>query len=178
VGRNSGPLGTTDVVAARKDTKPLVIESPAPPKASESKPENPPADTKPVETKAQQPAPSKPEPAKSAPPKQAQAKVELPKYEPVKPEPAKSKPAAPAAGAEASGGQSYLQLTATTQHEAEVYADVLKKKGFKAITSAVPDKPGLVRVLVGPIADSEINKTKSDLKAAGFPGDQAIKRQL
>jgi len=183
VGRNSGPLGTTDVVAARKETKPLVIESPAP-KGSESKPENPPpADTKPVETKAQQPESSKPEPsktepAKSAPPKQEHAKVELPKYEPVKPEPAKPKPAPPAPSADASGGQSYLQLTATTQHEAEVYADVLKKKGFRAITAVVPDKPGLVRVLVGPIADTEINKTKSDLKAAGFPGDQAIKRPL
>lgn len=164
VGRNSGPLAGNEVAAAPKESKPLVVDSPAP-KPQESKPESP------QETKAQEPKPAQTQPQQPEP-----SKSELPKYEPVKHEPAKSRPepAAPPS----SGPQSYLQLTATTQHEAEVYADVLKKKGFKAITAVVPEKPGLVRVLVGPLSDGEINKTKSELTAAGFPGDKAIKRSL
>jgi cell division septation protein DedD len=67
-------------------------------------------------------------------------------------------------------------LTATSEHEATVYVDVLRKKGFKAQSAEVPEKHGLFRVLVGPVADGGLNKTKADLQAAGFPGDQAIKR--
>jgi hypothetical protein len=40
----------------------------------------------------------------------------------------------------------------------------------------IPDKRGTFRVLVGPLADGNVNKTKADLQAAGFPGDKAIKR--
>ena len=94
--------------------------------------------------------------------------TKAPEPEPKKPEPKKDD-APSAAGA-------YLQLTATSPHEAEVYVDVLKKKGFKAITSAVPDNPNLIRVMVGPLADHEIARTRADLVAAGFPGDKAIKR--
>jgi cell division septation protein DedD len=157
VGRNSGPIQPTEAVAARKESKPLVIDSPAPP-AAEPKAESP-AETKPQ--KAEHP----PEPAKKPDP--VKFKPE-PKPEPPRPV---ERPAEQPAG-----GQFYLQLTATGQHEAEVYVDVLKKKDFKAITAAVPEKPGLYRVLVGPMPESAVNKTKSDLKAAGFPGDQAIKR--
>ncbi len=95
-----------------------------------------------------------------------------PEPESKKQEAAKKQEPAPEAPA-ASGGV-YLQLTATSQHEAEVYLDVLKNKGFKAITQAVPEKPGLVRVMVGPLADNAVSKTRADLVAAGFPGDKAI----
>jgi len=169
VGRNSGPLQPGEVVASRKDSKPMVVESAAPAsKAAEPKPEAPP------ETKPQEPEAPKPEPVKTEPVKQEPVKKEQPKPEPVK----QAAPPAAAPAEQPVAGSVYLQLTATTQHEAEVYADVLKKKGFKAITSIVPDKPGLVRVLVGPMPESSVNKTRSDLKAAGFPGDQAIKRAM
>jgi cell division septation protein DedD len=170
VGRNSGPLAPAEVVATRKESKPIVIESPVP--AAEPKVQ-PPVETKPQvpETK-KQPDPPKPQPAK----------VEQAKPEPVKPGPFKkfepATKAPPPRAEQPAGGQTYLQLTATSQHEAEVYADVLKKKGFKAITAAVPDKPGLIRVLVGPIPESGVAKTREDLTAAGFPGDKAIKRPL
>ena len=53
---------------------------------------------------------------------------------------------------------------------------MLRKKGFKAIAAEIPEKPGLFRVLVGPLADGGVNKMKSDLQSAGFPGDKAIRR--
>ena len=54
--------------------------------------------------------------------------------------------------------------------------DVLKKKGFRAIESPVPNKEGWFRVLVGPIPDGSVNKTRADLESSGFPGDKAIKK--
>jgi flagellar biosynthesis GTPase FlhF len=70
----------------------------------------------------------------------------------------------------------YLQLAATTQHEAEAMVDLLRRKEFRSIASEVPEKPGLYRVLVGPLSDSGVGKSRSELSAAGFPGDKAIKR--
>jgi hypothetical protein len=40
----------------------------------------------------------------------------------------------------------------------------------------IPEKPGVFRVLVGPLADGTLNKTKTDLTSSGFPGDKAIKK--
>src|SRR5579862_6192193 len=64
VGRNSGPMGGTEVVAARKDPKPTVIESAGPAKTSDPKPES-----AAVETRPQQADPVKTEPAKTELPK-------------------------------------------------------------------------------------------------------------
>jgi cell division septation protein DedD len=69
-----------------------------------------------------------------------------------------------------------LQLAATTRREADIEVDVLRKKGFKAMAAEIPEKPGMFRVLVGPIPEGEVNKTKTDLNSAGFPGDKAIRR--
>ena len=44
------------------------------------------------------------------------------------------------------------------------------------IAAEVPEKPGLFRVLVGPVTDSAVNRTRTDLQGAGFPGDKAIRR--
>jgi cell division septation protein DedD len=159
VGRNSTPLSTADAAPAYK-TKPGVVDSPTPTPepvidASSSAP--------PKETAPQQPAPEPkaPETKPRETPKQV-AKAESPK-----PAPAGDSPAS---------GQIYLQLAATSKHEADIEVDVLRKKGFKAIAAEIPEKPGTVRVLVGPLAGESINKTKSDLNAAGFPGDRAIRR--
>ncbi len=81
-----------------------------------------------------------------------------------------------AASAPPASGEIYLQLVATAKAEADVMVDVLRQKKFKAVSVQIPDKPGLYRVLVGPLADGTLNKTKSDLQASGFPGDKAIKK--
>jgi len=159
VGRNSGPLVSPEVVASRKESKPLVVDS--------STPSTPtPAAGPPTETAPQQPA-SEPTPKP----------VEHVKTEPPpKPEPKERPKPAPAATDQPASGQTYLQLAATSQHEAEIEVDVLRKKGFKAITAEIPEKRGTFRVLVGPLPEGSTNKTKSDLTAAGFPGDKAIRR--
>src|SRR5579875_3854483 len=112
-----------------------------------------------VDTAAPAPAPSSPAEAASAPVPAAEPKEESPK-------PAET----PASG------QTYLQLAATTRREADIEVDVLRKKGFKAMAAEIPEKPGMFRVLVGPIPEGEVNKTKTDLNSAGFPGDKAIRR--
>ncbi len=119
-----------------------------------------------VDSAASTPTPVAETPAATPEPKP----VESPKPEPPKPSPASAPANSPAAG------QTYLQLAATTKHEADIEVDVLRKKGFKALDIENPDKPGLFRVLVGPIPEGGLNKTKSDLDAAGFPGDRAIRR--
>ena len=165
VGRNSGPVASTEIAANPKESKPLVVDSPAGAPPSESKPSTV-IETRPQQSESKKDSEKHEEPRAFNPPPKPEPKKAP---EPVKKSPEPEQPAA---------GTVYLQLTATTQHEAEVYADVLKKKGFKAITSIVPDKPGLVRVLVGPMPETSVNKTRSDLTAAGFPGDAAIKRAM
>lgn len=168
VGRNSGPA-QVDVASARKpEQKPLVVDSPAP---QETQPaaSAPAATPAPTSTQAQQP----PEEAKP------EAKVE-PKPAPKREEPKKKEPPAPkekpAPAAAPASGQTYLQLVATAKAEADVMVDVLHQKKFKAIAVEIPEKPGLFRVLVGPLADGTLNKVKSDLQSSGFPGDKAIKK--
>lgn len=151
VGRNSAPIAAADATPVHKESKPLVVDSPAP-----------------------TPTPA-PAPADSAPPKEtAPQQPESPKHA-AKSEPQAPTPPPPSADAPASG-QTYLQLAATSKREADIEVDVLRKKGFKAFASEIPDKAGTYRVLVGPLADGSVNKTKSDLNAAGFPGDRAIRR--
>jgi outer membrane biosynthesis protein TonB len=154
VGRNSGTV-TADVVATpAPDGKPQVVEPPA--KIVEPTPA-PPA---PTETSPQQPAKeAEPEPA-----------PEPAKPEKVKAEPVRSGSSHPAAG------QTYLQLAATSKHEADIMVDVLRKKSFKAMAAEIDEKPGTFRVLVGPITDTTANKMRADLQGAGFPGNAAIRR--
>jgi DedD protein len=186
LGRNSGPM-SSEVASARKADKPLVVDSPgrdttpgSTSPSSTSPSSTSPASASPTSTSPTTTSTPKTEPEPSPKPEKSKpvetAKAQAPKPEPTKtkpPEPVKPTPAPPR-GELASG--IYLQLTATSEHEATVYIDVLRKKGFKAQSAEVPDKRGLFRVLVGPVAEGNVNKTKADLKAAGFPGDQAIKR--
>jgi cell division septation protein DedD len=166
VGRNSGPAQVDVASTRRPDTKPMVVESPAP-----------------QETPAASSAPAAAAPASTQPQRPVEeAKVEPKKEEPKKPEPKKKdepKPKeqpAPKATAAPQSGQTYLQLAATAKTEADVMVDVLHQKKFKAIAVEIPEKPGVFRVLVGPLADGSLNKTKSDLTSSGFPGDKAIKK--
>ena len=149
VGRNSGTL-TADVAATpAPDSKPPLVEPPA--KIAETAPA-PPA---PTETAPQQPAKeAEPEPA--------------PTPAPAKPEKVKSEPAHSAAS-HPSAGQTYLQLAATSKHEADIMVDVLRKKSFKAMAAEIDEKPGTYRVLVGPITDTTANKMRADLQGAACP---------
>jgi len=172
VGRNSAPLvGADNVVASRKEGKPIVVEP-----ASPREPAATPAPNAPTETAAQLPPASTPTPA---PPKREVKAEPTPAPKPEKkPEPVKSGPAPliPSSGAQPVAGDIYLQLVATAKAEADVMVDVLRKKGFKAMAVQHPEKPALYRVLVGPLPDGQVNKTKADLQSAGFPGNAAIKK--
>ena len=59
---------------------------------------------------------------------------------------------------------------------AEIMVELLRKKSFSAITAEVPEKPGVFRVLVGPVAEADVAKIRTDLQNASFPGKDAIKR--
>ncbi len=75
-------------------------------------------------------------------------------------------PAAPAS-AEPQPGQTYLQVMAVKRIDAEVVARTLKEKGFN--TTLAPARDDLVRVLVGPYADTaSLGKAKAELENAGF----------
>jgi outer membrane biosynthesis protein TonB len=168
LGRNSGPLAPE--AGVRKTEKPLVVESPG-------------RDNPPPVRKAEPPAapPDNPQPRPEAR-REEPAKVERtpePKPEPVKAPPQERKaekapPPATASNEPASG--TYLQLAATSEREADLEAEKLRKKGFKTVVAEIPDKRGMFRVLVGPLSDGSVNKTKADLQSSGFPGDKAIKR--
>jgi len=200
VGQHSTPLVTAEATA-KTAIKPIVVESPreSPSETTHETPRESPgsASTRPSEpvrsapitTAPQQPAEApkaaKAEPAKA--PKSEPVKSEPVKSEPVKSEPvksAKAEKANPAAKAAATPppasistpSGTYLQLAATTKREADIMVDVLRQKKFSATTAQVPEKPDLFRVLVGPVAEAQVNKTKADLQSAGFPGDKSIKR--
>src|SRR5579883_1143064 len=99
-----------------------------------------------------------------------------PKEESPKPVAKTGAPKGPSAAENPASGQTYLHLAATTKREADIEVDVLRKKGFQAIDAEIPEKPGMYRVLVGPIPDGGVNKIRTDLNSAGFPGDKAIRR--
>jgi len=174
VGRHSRLAAVADVnPTSKRETKPPV-ESPAP---------------RPAE-----PAPAEPQPRKSASPaptttgQQQPAETPKPqKNKTVNSEPVKSVKAEKAEreeaakSASATGGApsgTYLQLAARTKGEADIMVNALRQKKFAVITAEVPGKPGLFRVLVGPLAEAQVSKTKTDLQSAGFPGDRSIKRSF
>jgi cell division septation protein DedD len=150
--RNAAPVVSADVTPHRTESKPLVVDSPAP--AS---------------------------PAPDAAPQQAistQPQTSAPVREPTSPDVPKVSSAprpAPSGGQPAPG--TYLQLSATTlKAEADTMVDVLRNKSFPALTAEIPERPGTYRVLVGPLADADVNKTRAALQDASFPGKDAIKK--
>jgi hypothetical protein len=74
-----------------------------------------------------------------------------------------------AASAEPGPGQTYLQVAAVKKPQAEMLVDVLKEKGFRAVSAPLAPGADLYRTLVGPLRDaSEVARTKADLENAGF----------
>jgi len=156
VGRNSETTTAEVTPAPSVDVKPPATETAAP-EAPAKNPDPPPVASTPTETAPQQP--TVPAERTSDPPKRE------PKAEP-----------RTAAGSHPTAGQTFLQLAATSKHEADIMVDVLRKKSFRALAAEIDEKPGTFRVLVGPITDTTANKMRADLQGAGFPGNAAIRR--
>lgn len=155
----------TPTPAAPVRTAPQVAETaPEPAKAPTKQPQ--------VEAKAEK---AKTEKAKADKAKAEKAKSETAKTPPPAPKQTTAAKAAPSSGQPVSG-RTYLQLSATDKDKAEVMVELLRRKNFAAIAAPVAEKPGLFRVLVGPLADNALPQTKAQLKAGGFPGDEAIRR--
>lgn len=172
VGKNSAPP-LNAAVAPQGEREALVIPpaAPAPPSA-ETTPQDSPDASAPAAA-----APAKPEPVPTPQPPEASAKSKT--LPPFQPEPAAR------AGISAKRtplvsqpipGRVYLQLSATDRDSAEGMADLLRGRGFAAIAAQVPERPELFRVLVGPLEESEIAKTRADLKAKNFPSEEAVRR--
>jgi len=161
VGRNSSPVGAPEVASRRPETKSADADSSSsaretPAKAPVDLPKE--TDSQPKETASQQGPATKPAP----PPEPA-------------PAPAKA-PARAAASAEPQSGKTYLQISAVDRDKAEIYVERLRKQNFSAIMAEIPEKPGVFRVLVGPVAEADLNKVRADLTNASFPGKDAVKR--
>jgi cell division septation protein DedD len=154
VGRNSGTVTAELTPVPGVDARPSGTERPA------GSPEPAPVMSAPTETAPQQPAP---------PATVAERAPEPPKREP-------KAETRTASGSHPVAGQTYLQLAATSQHEADIMVDVLRKKSFRAMAAEIEEKPGTFRVLVGPITDTTANKMRAYLQGAGFPGNAAIRR--
>jgi cell division septation protein DedD len=169
VGRNSAPIATE--ASTIRGVAPPVADSATRPAETPTLP----ADSSPVETAPQRPADTiTPAPVAVKPAATRSEPSPEPKVESKKEKAAKAKAAAVAS--EPAAGQTYLQLAATSKHEADIMVDVLRNKGFKSMVAEIEEKPGTYRVLVGPIPDSGANKLRADLQASGFPGNAAIRR--
>jgi len=156
VGRGANPVAGPEVAARRPESKPLVETPPAPQHET-------PAPEAPKGTASQD------GPAVS-PSAQPTARPETVATVPVKPSARANTSAQP------ESGKTYLQLSAIDHDAAEIMVELLRKKSFSAITAEVPEKPGVFRVLVGPVAEADVNKIRTDLQNASFPGKDAIKR--
>jgi SPOR domain len=78
----------------------------------------------------------------------------------------------------AAGGQTYMELSAAPRESAQLLVDALRQKKFNAMATEIMEKPGLFRVLVGPVKDTGVGiaQLRADLERAGFPGNAAIRR--
>jgi cell division septation protein DedD len=160
VGRNSGMVTAEVNATPNGDSRPLPEGSPAK-SAGPAAVHAPPSSTA---TQTSEPGEHSIDvPPEPGPPQRSKA-------EPAKAEPPHSTGFHPLAG------QTYLQLAATNQHEADIMVDVLRKKSFRAMAAEIDEKPGTFRVLVGPITDSNGNRMRADLQGSGFPGNAAIRR--
>ncbi|HEV2200487.1 MAG TPA: SPOR domain-containing protein [Bryobacteraceae bacterium] len=68
----------------------------------------------------------------------------------------------------------YLQLAATPRTQAVV--ERLRKNGFDAVALEIPAKPGVYRVLVGPLQEGTEAQIRTQLESKGLPGKAAIPR--
>jgi cell division septation protein DedD len=172
VGRNASPVGAPDVASRQPETKPVDTDT-----SSSTKRETTPATTKETTHDTTQPADARKETdsqPKETASQQGPATKPTPPPEPA-PAPVKT-PSRAAASSEPQAGRTYLQISAIDHDKAEILVELLRKKNFSAIAAEIPEKPGVFRVLVGPISEADINKTRAALQDASFPGKEAVKR--
>lgn len=161
VGRGSGPAAASSVAQNTKPDTPDSSGAATAPKPADAPPAAPQAGAmKPsaVQTHAAE-TPKVEEPAK-------------------KENPPESESPSPARAATPQSGEIYLQVAAIGKSEADLFVDVLNKKGFHALDAPVPGSNALFRVLVGPLEGAPaIAKARTDLQNAGFKGYDAIVRK-
>ena len=166
VGRNSAPGAAAD---GHKSDRPIVADSRPTPAGA-------PAEQQPAP--AQQNAGS-PAANSGGQPAAGNTAEEQPASAPVKPAETEKKAEQETAASvpeEPSPGQTYLQVAAVQRAEAELFVDVLGKKGFHALFASGPQ--GLYRVLVGPFKEAgAIAQARTDLQKAGFKGFDALVRK-
>jgi cell division septation protein DedD len=165
LGKNSSPIGGTDLASVGKPPEPAPGSSPIIIDKSNSKS----SATGTPKPESPKPEPAQPEPAKPEPKKTELAKAESLKTEPKRPEPA---PTRTASGGDAKvgvppTGSLFLQVAAVGRAEADVVARVLKGKGYD-LWIAPTDKENVHRVLVGPLQKSDLGKTRGELEGLGF----------
>ena len=166
VGRNASPVGASGNRLARHGNETgrggLVFVRRRKPRPGGCRKEDAPkeAAAQPKETASQQAPASKP-----APPPEPVSRTR------------EGVPRAPRPPTSRNPGRTYLQLSAIDHDKAEIMVELLRKKKFPAIAAEIPEKPGVFRVLVGPISDADINKTRADLQNASFPGKEAVSRR-
>jgi hypothetical protein len=170
VGRNSSPVGGPEVASRRPETKSADTDTPS--SAHETTHETTRETTPPAPTDAPKDTDSRP---KETAPQQGPATKPAPPPEPVAAAPVKA-PTRAATSSQPESGRTYLQLSAIDHDKAEIMVELLRKKNFTAIAAEIPEKPGVFRVLVGPISEADVNKTRADLQDASFPGKEAVKR--
>ncbi len=157
VGRNSSPVTAGEVASSPPESKSVTAAAPS----STSETAAPAAGAAPTETASQptetasQQGPG-PEPVAAAAPAKASSRA--------------------ADSSQPESGKTYLQISAVDHDKAEIYVELLRKKNFSAIAAEIPEKPGVFRVLVGPVPDAKIDKLRADLQNASFPGKEAVKR--
>jgi hypothetical protein len=84
---------------------------------------------------------------------------------------------APAAGDnQSTAGQVYLQLFATNKPQDAIRQ--LRRSGFEAFATEVPQRPGLYRVFIGPLPAGEVSKTRADLQSKGFRGPPVVRSSI
>jgi SPOR domain len=166
VGRNGAPtLAATTVPTVKQkpdESKVLVAKEESKPEPEEQ------VVAPPVKQREVAPERVKPE-------LRVEAKVEA-KATPPPPEKQPPVTSQPPLSSQPMTGRIYLQLSATDKDKAETMVDLIRSKNIPAIAASIADRPNLYRVLVGPLTDSTIADTREQLKANGFPADQAIRR--
>jgi cell division protein FtsN len=165
VGRNSAASSPTADTASRAPdaAKPVVVENPSRPAAPRSETASAEGPAPKVEPKPEPPLPEThpPDVPRSSSPKPVERPVE-PKLE--KPSPTSAR----AVFEEPRPGQNFLQVVAAPRADAELVAETLMKKDFKARVAPGPN-PTVFRVLVGPLKDApDMAETRTRLEAAGF----------
>jgi cytoskeletal protein RodZ len=179
LGRSAAPVLTAVNEPTPQESRP----SPVPPATSKPEP------VQPVQAATSSSTSSTPAPVAAAPaasPAPAPIRT-APQVSDKEPEPVRAKAATPpkatpapakqtTAASQPVPGRVYLQISATDKDKADVMVDMLRSKNLPGMASPVAERPGLYRVLVGPIAETAIPDMKTQLKANGFPGDQALRR--